>query len=328
MAASAKIQPIKTEHLAQLFLELWQLEEAGVPSIEAIGILKNQSHCFKNQLNQLHQRLKSGNSIAESGFNIGLFNETQKNLIHAGETSGCLSTVYKQLANYYGEKSTRERKIKSRLYLPVFVLAIALFVQPLPELVGSQITAVEYLHTTLGRLFLILSAGFLAVRLPFWLTEGFLCGFKQIFQQMQLQIPGVADLLIKRQINDFLWVFAMMLEAGLPFSQALPKAVASIQNSVLRSYFNPALAVINQGETVSVALAKVAAINSTTLQIINSAEQSGKLAGSILHIAKLEAETIQLHNEMLAEWLPRLAYVAVAVWMAYSILNQGLSKSL
>jgi type II secretory pathway component PulF len=59
------------------------------------------------------------------------------------------------------------------------------------------------------------------------------------------------------------------------------------------------------------------------LHILSTAEQSGKLAGSLLHIAKLESETISLENEMLAEWLPRLAYVMVALWMAYSILSHG-----
>jgi general secretion pathway protein F len=322
MSTPAKIRAFTSENFAQLFLQLWQMEDAGVSCVEAVNLLKNQTSPFKQPLTRVQQRLKSGGSIAEAGFRGGLFNAVQRTLIQAGETAGCLSTVYKRLADYYEQKAGRERKIKSRLYLPVFTLAVALFVQPLPDWVGARISAVDYLQLSAGRLLLILTGGFLFLRFPFWLAEGFLSRFKLPFDSLQLHIPGVRNWVIRRQINDFLFILAMLLEAGLPFAQALPQAVDSIKNAALRAYFKPALVRLNQGETVSEILSQVPVMNATTLALLTTGEQSGKLAESLLRVAKLEAQTIQLQNELLAEWLPRLVYLVIALWVGYSILRQ------
>jgi type II secretory pathway component PulF len=78
---------------------------------------------------------------------------------------------------------------------------------------------------------------------------------------------------------------------------------------------------LTTGASVTETLAKVPIINATLLQIVNSSEQSGKLASGILHFTRLEADTISLQDDALAEWLPRLVYTVIAVWMAYSILG-------
>lgn len=113
----------------------------------------------------------------------------------------------------------------------------------------------------------------------------------------------------------------MILEGGLAFSVALSKAVAGIKNSCLREQFIPALSMLATGASVADTLAKVPVINATMLQIVNSSEQSGKLASGILRFTQLEAETISLQDDTLAEWLPRLVYSIIAMWMAYSILG-------
>jgi len=43
----------------------------------------------------------------------------------------------------------------------------------------------------------------------------------------------------------------------------------------------------------------------------------------MLHYVKLESEEIARHNEMLAEWIPRIVYAGIAAWIAYGILSAG-----
>jgi type II secretory pathway component PulF len=62
------------------------------------------------------------------------------------------------------------------------------------------------------------------------------------------------------------------------------------------------------------------------LQIINSSEQSGTLASNIMHFSKIEADNISLQDDALAEWLPRLVYSLIAIWMGYSILGSSISS--
>ena len=78
---------------------------------------------------------------------------------------------------------------------------------------------------------------------------------------------------------------------------------------------------VKTGASVAETLATVADIKPMSIQIIDTGERSGKLASSLMHFIQLEAETIRLQDDALAEWLPRLVYSLIAIWMGYSILG-------
>ncbi|MDP1770714.1 MAG: type II secretion system F family protein [Methylobacter sp.] len=310
--------PLNAGQLATLFTQLKHLESAGLPTFQAFAVLAKLKPELKKPLAKMQQQLKSGRPISEAGFRAGIFNDTHKTLIHAAETSGRLTEVYGQLADYYTGLASRIKKVKSRLYFPALTLIIALFVQPLPDLIGSKITGFDYLLLSLGRLVFIGLTVFLLVRVPMILRS---VGLEVAWHRLLMGTPAVAKWIIKRQLNQFFFILAMMLESGLAFAEALPKAVAGIKNGCLREQFNPALSMCASGASVSDTLTKVSVINATMRHIVNSSEQSGKLAGGILHFYRLETETIGLQDDALAEWLPRLVYSVIAAWMAYSILG-------
>jgi general secretion pathway protein F len=74
---------------------------------------------------------------------------------------------------------------------------------------------------------------------------------------------------------------------------------------------------------VVAALRLVTVIKPSTLQIMASGEQSGRLADTLLHFTRIEAESSALQDDALTEWLPRLVYGVIAGWMAYAILTSG-----
>lgn len=302
--------------LSRLFLQLAQMESAGIPALKAFDLIENNGLASSSRIQQLQFQLKAGKSIAEAGFKVGLFNDNHKTLIHAAESSGTLTAVYRRLAAHYGNLSKRQKKIKSRLVLPTITLIIALIVQPLPALVAAEISMGQYLSQSLGMLLLIALCVFLWLRLPAILNS---IGLLSLFHTMQLSLPIVGNWLINRQLNEFFFILAMMLDAGLAFSEALPKAVASISNTALKKRFSAALAFITVGASVTSTLALVGDIKPATLQIINSGEASGKLPENLLHFNKIDAETLALQDELLAEWLPRLIYAIIATWVAYGM---------
>jgi type II secretory pathway component PulF len=311
-------QPLKVEQLAKLFIQLAQLEAAGLPIFQAVEILIASDAELKKPLALMLQYLKAGWPMADAGCQAGIFNDTHKTLIHAAEASGQLGEICRQLARHYTRLDLRIKKIKSRLYMPILTLILSLFVQPLPAVVSAEISVLEYLKLSLGALFLISMSLFLLLRLPLIVYS---LGIEKAWHRLQLLTPAVADWISRRQINEFLFILALMLESGLAFADALPKAVVGIDNSCLRGKFTPALLASSSGASVTEILSKVPVITSTILQIINSSEQSGKLASGILQLSRREAGNIDLQDEALAEWLPRLAYCLIAIWMAYAFLG-------
>jgi general secretion pathway protein F len=315
---SKTIQPLTVEQLAKLFTQLKRLESSGLPVVQAFAILIQSEVALRKPLTIMQQQLNAGRTVSEAGIKAGIFNDTHKTLIHAAEVSGRLANVYEQLANYHTKLSRRLKKIKSRLYFPALVLTFSLFIQPLPGLISSEISGFSYLQLSVGRLFIIALGLFLLARMP-GILKSF--GVETAWHRLQLRIPVVAAWVIKRQINEFFFILAIMLESGLAFADALPKAVAVIKNNCLREKFIPALAMLTTGDSVADTLAKVPIINTTMLQIVRSSEQSGKLASGIHHFTQLEAETIGLQDDSLAEWLPRIGYCIIAIWMGYSIFG-------
>jgi len=321
MPTSIKPPSLGAENLARLFLQLAHLEKAGLPAADAFVLIAKNDPFLRKHLKTMPSRLRKGQKIAEAGYTTGLFDDNQRVLVTAGENSGKLADVYTKLADFYGNDARRRKKMRSRLYLPAFVLILSFFVQPLPALVTAQITIGSYLFDSLGQL-LIMAAGIaLLLKMPDILTS---IGQAALLHHWQMAFPPVANWLVNRQLNSFYFMLAMMLDAGLAYSEALPQAVASIKNSCLRKQFDPALVLTKSGTSVEESLAVVGCIKASSLQIINTGELSGQLPDTLLHFTRIDEETLALQDEAFAEWLPRLVYTAIGLSIAYSILQQGL----
>lgn len=309
---------LNTEQLGLLFQQLSRFEVAGFPAFEAFALLEKTEEKLKKPLKFLQRELTSGKPISEAGFKAGIFDNTQRSLIHAAENSGRLAEVYGQLANHYTGLSSRIKSVKSRLYFPALTLIIALFVEPLATLITTEISMTEYLFLSVGKLFVIGFLVFLALNLPGIFK---LFGVESTIHSLLLRLPFISGWIIKRQLNEFFFYLALMLESGLPFSDALPKAIACIKNMALQQRFAKTLIIMKTGASVAETLATVADVKPISIRIIDTGERSGKLASSLMHFTKLEAETISLQDDALAEWLPRLVYSLMAIWMGSSILG-------
>ena len=320
MAEKIKYLHLSAEQLGLLFTQLHQLELAGLAINRALAILAQTETQLKKPLLIMQQQINLGCPLSEAGFRAGLFNDTHKTLLHAAESSGQLVMVYHQLATYYIDLSSRIKRVKSRLMLSGLVLILALFIQPVPDFVNSAIDAVEYLKLSIGRLIMIALSLFIMIRLPRIFRA---LGLEYVWHYLQLHTPFVKVWILKRQLNQFFFILAMILESGVAFADALPKAVASIPNVCLRKAFKVALSSVSTGRSVTDILLTVPVMDSEVLHVIASGEHSGKLASSLLHFANLEAETISLQDDALAEWLVRFIYTAIALWMANSILHSS-----
>ncbi len=313
-----KTYSLNNQQLAILFGQLRQLESAGLPCFKAFEMISQSAGHQKDLFLLALKYLKLGKPVSEAGYQAGIFNQGFRSLIEAAEASGRLAEVYGRLADYYAAAAMRNKKIKSRLLLPALTLVISLFVQPLPELIGSRISGLQYLRGSIGTLLIIVVSLSVLVRLQNIMTA---LGLQNSWDSLVLKMPLIGKWIIHRQINEFLFILAMMLDTGVAFDQALPKAVATLENTRLRALFRAALMTLGNGSTVFDRLSKVSVIDTKILQIVKTSEQSGKLASGLLQMIRLESEAIRLQDEALAEWIPRLAYFLIGSWIAFSILG-------
>ncbi len=318
-------KPLPLQELAQLYLQLERLQTAGIPTQEALTMLTKGKGETSQRAKVALAYLKRGKPLAEAGQKAGLFVGFDAVLINIAESGGIYTEVFHQLAQFYEEQARYRRQLQSHLRLPIIVLLLAIFIQPFPNLISGQLTISGYLGVTVG--FIIQIALFILVawHLPQWLRHGFLkpLGLGMLLDKIQITIPYWGPWYIRRTLRDFMRSLGLMLQAGLPILEALPKAYELVDNIILRQRLQQIITRLQAGESLADAIAKIEGMDPVAIQFISTGDHSGSLAEMMLHYAKLESEAIALHNEMLAAWLPRLAYALVAMWIIYGIFTSN-----
>ncbi len=305
---------------ADLFLKLFRMESSGLSLQQTLNMLKDENSTISPNINCLQSYISKGSTISVSGFKAKLFSTLDRDSIHAGETSGNLTKVYELLATHYANKARYDKQIRSKLNLPIAMLLLMIFIQPIPDLVLGVITSFEYLKQTVGTILQLLILIYIAMNSGLFLKK---LGLGTALSHLQLSLPIISQWLITRQINNFFSYLGLLSASGVPLTQALTTAIDTINNDVLKTKFKPIIPSVNNGNSLAESLRLVPEIKDITVQQIVVGEQSGRLDQTIQHLSLLQHQAIVAQNEFIAAWIPRIIYGFIVVLIAYSILSTG-----
>jgi len=105
--------------------QLSTMFNAGLTLEKAISFLsKEEKHrTFKKVLIDIESSVKKGLLLSDAlGRHPGVFNNLYISLVKAGEVSGKLSVTLEELAHYLETMEDTQRKVKSAMYYPTFIL--------------------------------------------------------------------------------------------------------------------------------------------------------------------------------------------------------------
>lgn len=309
-------QPLDSAALSSLYQQLSQLDRAGIAPLQALARVHEPS--ADGRIQETLRRLNGGKTLSQAGRGAGLFVGFDGALIEAGEQSGIYP--FAQLAKLHEARGRRGRKVVAGLWLPGGVLLLGLLLRPLPQLVGGQIGAGEYVAQSLLAFALVLAGGYLLWRLPGLLRR---FGLGDLWDAFALRLPIVGNIIRRRNMLEFARALGLLVQAGVPMFEAMPKAIAVVENRVLRRGLNPVEATLRGGSTVVDALRQGSAFDANLLALVDSGEFAGSVDRMLLHYAEREEEQVSAVEDELARWAPRLIYLMVALWMAWSILSAG-----
>ena len=315
--------PLPLAERAALFSQLAALEQAGVPVDRAFAMLQ-LAPASQARVAAAGQQLAQGRDLAGAGQRSGLFSALDVTLLQAAQSAGSPARVYQRLARHYGQQAEQAKRLRSRLLLPAAMLLLALLVQPLPSVVSGMLSPAGYVWGVLQPLLLI-ALGFYCGR---WCWQRLQApaapGSTSLLDAWLLRLPVLGAAHARGNVRDYVETLGLLLEAGLPMFSALPKALATLSNSLLRQDFLALQLRVLGGESLAVALRPLSFPGQPLLLgLIVSGEASGTLPASLLNYAERESLALASLQEQLATWLPRLAYVLVALWMAYGLLSGG-----
>lgn len=302
---------------AELFSQLGAMETAGLPFEKAFALLKVPP-AAQRRLDAMRKMLKAGD-FPFAGERSGLFTKLEARLIRAAWQAGSPAGTYRRLAEHYTQRALQASMMKSRMALPLFMVIAALFIQPLPKLVGGVIGPAAYLGRAIGTLAVLGGIGYAILNLPHWLRGSPL---QTTVEKLVMQLPLFGSMHVRRNARDFFESLALMLEAGISMLEALPAALDTIDNATLRDEFATLVPRIEKGATFAEAVEALPRLGNAQVAVFaHTGEQSGKLPEMLFKHAALETEALNRFYAQVAQWVPRLAYALVAVWIAYGIIS-------
>lgn len=288
-------RPVKSRDLAIFSRQFHTLIEAGVPMLNALQVLEQQTTHpgFRHTINSLQAGLQQGATLSESiARHPHVFPYLYTHLIEAGELGGVLDKVLESLSVTFEKEHQLKEKIKSALIYPAVIITMTLLVVAalqffvLPNLVGVllslQVPLPASTRLLLGvnsflqhywfTLPLIFFSIFLSLRL-FWKTEK----GRYYFSTASLKAPVLGRLVTNTIIARFCRTFGELLKSGVPILVALEVVQKSTGNVLFVQALDRVIASIRAGQGLARPLAESGVFPPLVVQMISVGEESGAL---------------------------------------------------
>lgn len=313
--------PLTARQRSQLFSQLATMEHAGILPAQAFSMIgRDVPADVRRTLAQTAALLAKGADLAKAGQSSGVLLPWEARLVRAAATGGRLESLYKRLSEHYASRAQLFSRLKSRLVFPFLILTLATFVAPFPALFQGTIGLGGYLLRALGPPLLLYGGLRL---LAFAYRQQLARETGATWAKLLLAIPVLGGLLARQQRRDGLFSLLLLLESGVPILEALPLAGKSVADPLLRARFAGAAAALADGRSaVAETLHRYGVVDDPgAVALFASGEAAGRLDEVIGHQVRQWDAQLELRWDTLAEWLPRLFYAAVALFMAWGIVG-------
>ncbi len=308
---------------AELFRQLAVMEAAGMPLHQAVqSQLLSANAELTPMLSRVCAELKAGRPFAVAGASAGLFTDMDTLMIQAATDGGKLEQILKRLAEHYALYHGLAMQMQAKMTLPVVVFVLAVFIAPIASLVTGTLDAGGYLHATVFFLLKVALFCYVLMRLPGALKTGRLrgLGLGGAVDALWLKLPLVGRLCVQHELVRFFENLGLLLQAGIPVFDALPKSVNTLGNTKLQQSFYPVMIRLkNQSATLTEALLGNQYMTDEAIEFVRSGEQAGRLDTSLIHYGKLARAEVNASIQQLAAWIPRIIYGMICLYMIHAI---------
>ncbi len=309
---------------ADLFGQLAAMEEAGLPFDKALDIV-HLPPTEAARLKATRKWIRLGVGIAEAGRRSGLFTPLEASLVRTATVSGSPARTYRLIADQCARRAARIKAIRSRMILPAVMVAVWIILGPVPDLVTGSLTPSGYLLKHLLPWIGVGVTAYLLLDLLRRRQSGGLSSSWVIRLHGVLPfVPLFGPMEVRRNLRDFFDSLGLLLEGGLPILEALPMALDTVRNQAVKSQLGQIKPQIEVGASFWQAIAGLSLFGRTqAYQLLRTGEASGALPRMLLRYSEAETAAIDRFDDLVAEWIPRIAYTATALLVGYGLIHSG-----
>jgi general secretion pathway protein F len=249
-------------------------------------------------------------------------------MVRAGEASGALPIVLLRLADFSEHQLDTRKRITSKMYYPLFMVAIGSLVlfALLTYVVPTVTTVFANMRQTLPwpTVVLIAVSGFLR---SFWWLLGIVivclvllvqrysrtARGTQRFDSWKIRMPVFGKLTLKLAMSRFTRTLGILLRSGIPVLDALDISSAVVNNTVLAHAITEAKEAIREGADIAGPLKASGYFPPLVSHMISIGEKSGQLEEMLLRVADAYDNEVHTTVEGLTSLVEPVIIVVMAV---------------
>ncbi len=308
------------------------LLRAGIPVLQAIGLLKSRSgsSALRTVLADVEEKIKSGVPLSDAFDAQGIFPKIYTASILSGEKSGALDDVLARFVDYLKRSVGVTRKLRGALAYPAFLLVAAmlmitflvLFIVPRMAPLFQSLSANRGLPSVTVFVLAVSSA---VIDNIWWLGPLLLIGIfafyvwartergKLALNRWVLKIP-VAGVLVRNMATAQLSrSLSTLLSGGITVPDSWEIASQALNNRELRRRSLAVLPMIREGRGFTEALTQADWIPELGLDMIGIGERSGSLREMLDEVAAFYDAEAEVRLEQLTTLIEPLILVVMAI---------------
>lgn len=287
---------VRTIDIVIFMRQLATMVDAGIPLVHGIDIVSSGTDnlAMRNLLSAIYKDVSTGDSFAKAlGKHPKYFNNLVVSLIAAGETSGALDDILKQIADYLERIETLHNRIKKAMFYPIVVLSVAIIISTI--LLVYIVPQFQHLFNSVGKKlplptrmvvsvsdfvrsfwWAILLFG-VALVLSYILLYRRFEGFRIAIDKFKLNVFVFGPLIQKAVIARTMRTLALSVGAGVPLVKALDSVATVSGNLIYEAALKDVRNKVTTGKGFTYSLKQTELFPSMVLQMIAAGERSGAL---------------------------------------------------
>lgn len=331
------------QELINFCFHLEQLSRAGVPILEGLTDLRDSTDHprFREIVADLVERIQGGRGLSEAlAEHPDAFNGVFCSLIRAGETSGNLPHVLRDLAASlkredelaaYARKVVIYPAVVSSVLVAAVVVALVFVVPELAKLFQStgqalplQTRILVATSTALRTYGWAMALGLVVLAVGLKLALNTQAGVRYVYDSLLLRLPLLGEVRRKLILARFVGLFSMMYASGITIVGALRTAEDAMGNAVLRQGIQRVGQLIGEGHNVSAAFQAVGLFPPLVTRMMRVGENTGALDAALANVSYFYERDVRESVERLQallEPLMTLALGGIMLWIMLAVLG-------
>lgn len=322
---------VSLEDLVIFARQMYSLTKSGIPILRAVNGLadtaksKRMAAALKDVVDQLERGRAFSSALHQ---HPEIFNQLFVSVVHVGENTGRLDSAFLQLSEYLVREQETRKQIKSATRYPIFVvfaLVVALvivnvFVIPnfanlfakfnaeLPLMTRFLIGMSDFFLTKWPLLLAVVAGSVLWVNRYLNTPVG-----RYKWDKTLIRLPIVGSIFERTLLGRFARSFAMMLNAGVPLTNALNLVADAVSNTYMADRIITMRRSIEKGESLSRVAHASGLFTPLVMQMISVGEETGRVDDLLAEVADYYEREVDYDLKSLTAKIEPVLIVIVAV---------------